>query len=176
MNKPFVLWGGVDINPELYGEERGTYTQTPNVKRDTLEFWQTRQHIREGNPIIGICRGAQLLCVLNGGKLYQHSEPTIQSHAIVVNDGTIFPNVIAGHHQIMQPKGNFVLLGWNEELVRVWKNNTDSELIRNTAEVVWWPETKCLAIQPHPEWAKHKDPFVIWLNETMKNLGINYEF
>ena len=84
MDKPLVLWGGVDINPERYGQRALSYTQQPNNYRDQEEFAAVYKAVKDGTPIIGICRGAQLLCIANGGTLYQHSAPHKHNHSIKV--------------------------------------------------------------------------------------------
>lgn len=176
MNKPLVLWGGVDINPTLYNQEPLLYTQTPNNYKDNLEIETIKEAWLEQKPIVGICRGAQLLCVMNGGLLWQHSEPENQQHSLETFDKNIFNKVIAGHHQIMRPRGKHSVLAWNPTPVKVFLTDKTFKLEEYTAEVVWWPKTKSLAIQPHPEWANKEDPFVKWINETMKNLNIEYSF
>lgn len=175
MKKPLVLWGGVDICPSMYNKPRLKYTQHPNDERDRKEKYLVENTIKENRPIIGICRGAQLLCALNGGELYQHSEPTTQCHSIMTRKG-LFENVTAGHHQIMMPKGNHTVYGWNPKFTRVWLYNDVSFMEQGLPEVVWWPETKCLAIQPHPEWAEEGNAFVEWLNTLIQSKHIDYKF
>lgn len=196
MKKPIVLWGGTDVDSFLYGEKRSKYSQQPDHSRDDVEWVQLEQAVIHKTPVVGVCRGAQLICAFNGGKLYQHSEPKEHSHSVEVvvhhvldnedpithepnelyETTEIIEHVSAGHHQIMRPAGNFILLGWNPEPVKVWRTDDDMVLEKNTAEVVWYPDTKMLAIQPHPEWAGKNDPFVKWINNTMKELEIDYEF
>lgn len=184
MKKPIVLWGGTDVDSFLYGEKHSKYAQHPDHSRDDKEWMMLEQAVLHKTPVVGVCRGAQLICVFNGGKLYQHSEPKEHCHSIVVNDSTfgyvydekVFQNVTAGHHQIMRPAGNFHLLGWNPEPVMVWANDDENFLERDTAEIVWYPDTKMLAIQPHPEWGVKGDKFVEWLNGLMRDLEIDYEF
>jgi gamma-glutamyl-gamma-aminobutyrate hydrolase PuuD len=176
VQKPLVLWGGVDICPSIYNEVPGKWTQKPDKDRDYREITAVNEYINEGLPVVGVCRGAQLLCAINGGTLYQHTEPLRQNHSIETKDGNLFAPVTAGHHQVMSPKGDFILYGWNPSLIKVFRENGDYFHVQNSAEVVYWPKTKCLAIQPHPEWAKENDPFVYWINKLMKELEIDYAF
>ncbi len=176
MKIPLVLWGGTDINSSLYNKPRSKYAQNPDVVRDMKEEHYIRLAVKKEQPIIGVCRGAQLLCAINGGTLYQHSVPKTQNHSILTLDGILFDNVRAGHHQVMNPSGKFIVYGWNPSHVKIWHDDEHTEEIKNTAEVVWWPETKSLGIQPHPEWSTPDDPFVIWLNDLIKRLGIDYVF
>jgi gamma-glutamyl-gamma-aminobutyrate hydrolase PuuD len=177
MQIPLVLWGGNDINPRYYGEEPHPHTQHPAHHRDLREFSEAEHAIKAGKPIVGVCRGAQLLCVINGGKLYQHTEPHKQNHDIVCKgQPEPFDKVSAGHHQIMKPSGNYEILGWNPNETKVWTSATEFHIEKNCPEIVWWPETKCLGIQAHPEWAHPDEPWAKYIDNLMEELGIDYSF
>lgn len=184
MNEPLILWGGTDITAAYYHQKSSIYAELPNNRRDKLEFEKASQAILDKQPIVGICRGAQLLCILNGGSLYQHSETDEQGHNIEcsTNDGTgqekilLIPNVPASHHQIMKPIGNFQLLGWNPNPVRLFDSDTTWHTEKNTPEIIWWPETKCLAIQAHPEWCSPNSGFLLYINKLLELLDINCSF
>ena len=65
-----LLCGGNDISPSFYGQEiLGAHDF--DAMRDTLEIELTRKFIDTGKPILGICRGLQLLNVTLGGTLIQ---------------------------------------------------------------------------------------------------------
>lgn len=163
MLKPLILWGGVDISPHWYDETPHPRTQSPNLERDRAEFEAVQQAVIEERPVIGVCRGAQLLCVANGGKLHQHvPEHMNNSHPILTYDDKIFRDVAADHHQVMIPAGDFI----------VYATAYDDYI----PEVVYWPTTKCLAVQPHPEWMDSDHPFNVWLNDLCKQLfNLDYE-
>ena len=68
-----LLPGGNDIHPAYYGEEDlGLSKLEP--ERDVPEFALADAFVRTGKPILGICRGAQVLAVALGGTLRQHIE------------------------------------------------------------------------------------------------------
>ncbi len=67
-----LLTGGVDIDPRLYGQRRGPYTQRPHRQRDQHELEALRRFLERDLPILAICRGHQLLNVALGGSLLQH--------------------------------------------------------------------------------------------------------
>ena len=69
-----LLTGGVDVNPRLYGEKRGTKTDLPNKERDEHEMALLRQALERDIPVLCICRGHELLNVALGGSLAQHIE------------------------------------------------------------------------------------------------------
>lgn len=108
-----LLSGGGDIDPTLYGQEnRGS--QPPDARRDAFELALTRAAVAKGIPILGICRGIQLLAVAFGGTLVQDiptalgvphpSDPAVRHEAV---GGAGFCRTILGesfivnstHHQ-----------------------------------------------------------------------------
>lgn len=68
-----ILCGGSDIHPNYYGEEINGSVNIDDV-RDRAEFALAKAFIDAGKPVMGICRGCQLLNVYFGGTLYQHIE------------------------------------------------------------------------------------------------------
>lgn len=65
-----LLPGGGDVDPARYGQEnRGSLGIDP--ERDALEFAALETALRRGLPVLGICRGCQLLNVALGGTLHQ---------------------------------------------------------------------------------------------------------
>jgi len=65
-----ILLGGSDISPHFYGE-RLTYAYPGSRKRDAVEWYLTRTALNREIPIMGICRGHQMLAVAHGVGLYQ---------------------------------------------------------------------------------------------------------
>ena len=67
-----VLTGGGDVDPARYGQVPLSTTGTPHPVRDEHEISLVRSALRLGLPVLGICRGAQVLNVALGGTLHQH--------------------------------------------------------------------------------------------------------
>lgn len=67
----FFFTGGVDIDPERYGEEPSENLGALQESRDDFEFRVFQEVIKTSKPILAICRGAQLINVALGGTLYQ---------------------------------------------------------------------------------------------------------
>ncbi|MER6062827.1 gamma-glutamyl-gamma-aminobutyrate hydrolase family protein [Streptomyces sp. NPDC001792] len=75
-----VIAGGPDVDPARYGAEREPRTGPPAVARDAWELALIGAALDAGMPVLGICRGMQLLNVALGGTLVQH----LEGHAEVV--------------------------------------------------------------------------------------------
>jgi putative glutamine amidotransferase len=65
-----LLLGGADVSPFFYGEPI-IDAQPPDRDRDVVEWILVRRAITERVPILGICRGHQMLAVAHGGTLWQ---------------------------------------------------------------------------------------------------------
>lgn len=175
--KPLILWGGEDVYPGFYGADPHPKAGPFNQNRDVDEISQVERALLIKQPIVGVCRGAQLLCVMNGGTLWQHSlGHRNNDHALYGPDGLICNSAAADHHQIMRPVGNHEVLAWDDTPTYVYNSNNDKFIIARVPEVVWWPDTKCLGIQPHPEWEKKGSCFLNWINSVIKEKGIYYVF
>ena len=66
----YLFTGGNDINPELYDEANVAATDV-NVIRDTMEKYIYGIAKKENKPLLGICRGIQIINALEGGTIYQ---------------------------------------------------------------------------------------------------------
>jgi putative glutamine amidotransferase len=73
-----VLAGGADLDPGLYGAEPEPLTD-PRPLRDAAELLLARAALKADLPILGVCRGMQLLTVAAGGRLHQHL-PDVLGH------------------------------------------------------------------------------------------------
>ncbi|HVA18633.1 MAG TPA: gamma-glutamyl-gamma-aminobutyrate hydrolase family protein [Solirubrobacteraceae bacterium] len=67
-----VLTGGADIDPAFYGQQAHAETVDTVPERDAFEIALTRAAIERDKPVLGICRGMQLINVARGGTLLQH--------------------------------------------------------------------------------------------------------
>lgn len=67
-----MLAGGADLDPASYGAERHPETQGTWPDRDRFELALARRALERDIPVLGICRGMQLLNVALGGTLVQH--------------------------------------------------------------------------------------------------------
>lgn len=75
-----LLTGGKDIDPAAYGQKPHPATDDPVCQRDAWEFTLLRAALKRRLPVLGICRGAQVLNVALGGTLHQHLPDVVGHH------------------------------------------------------------------------------------------------
>lgn len=121
-----VLPGGVDIDPSRYGQEnRGSVRMVPLL--DELQFAMLDAFVRSGKPVLGICRGQQLINVYFGGTLIQdlptafrhrsgrpgfdlvHGSRTVEGSWIHQIYGSAFTHNSA-HHQAVDLPGEGIII------------------------------------------------------------------
>ena len=76
-----VLVGGADVDPASYGESRSEETVETHPWRDENELRLVECFLNAGKPVLGICRGTQILNTFLGGTLHQHIPDVIGSSA-----------------------------------------------------------------------------------------------
>ena len=67
----FIISGGPDVNPMIYGEGKLDVCGDLSEKRDELEIQVIIEAMKQNKPLFGICRGFQLINSFLGGSLYQ---------------------------------------------------------------------------------------------------------
>ena len=75
-----ILTGGKDVDPAAYGQQPHPATEEPASDRDEWEFALLRAAIDRRVPVLGICRGPQVINVALGGTLHQHL-PDVLGHS-----------------------------------------------------------------------------------------------
>ena len=153
-----VITGGADVNPARYGHEPGPHTQAPENLRDDLEDSLLREALAQKLPILGICRGAQMLNVHCGGTLHQHLPDVVGHDRYRVGDGVFHPEPMT----IESPSLLHSILGESETQGHVYHHQAIDQVgpgLRVTArgfdgtiqaiEIENYPFG--LAVQWHPE-------------------------
>lgn len=148
-----VFTGGADISPCMYGAAASKLTSCL-PRRDIFEGI-VYQKARELNlPMAGICRGAQLLCVMAGGRMCQHVTGHTEGHDAEIRDGRRM-RVSSTHHQMMLPPKNAVPIAWAAtRLSRAYIGAGDrhlSPIPEREWEIVYFPNIRAVGMQYHPE-------------------------
>jgi putative glutamine amidotransferase len=75
-----VLSGGGDLDPAVYGAQRHPETASVRPHRDAAEAALLSAALHRGLPVLGICRGMQVINVIMGGSLHQHLPDVVGHH------------------------------------------------------------------------------------------------
>ena len=161
-----LLMGGSDVDPARYGEQPAAETEAPDAVRDELECALIAQALERDLPLLGICRGLQILNVQHGGSLVQHlpatarhrrktADRSLPAHTVEIVPGTLLAglagenltwDVNSRHHQAIARLGTGL---------RVSARDPDDR----TVEAVERPDRRfCIAVQWHPENQFSGDP------------------
>jgi putative glutamine amidotransferase len=104
----FLFSGGPDPLPLLYGETTIPRCGRIDCRRDTLEFALMRRAATLGKPVLGICRGIQILCAALGGTLWQDIPSQVPGavlheqedpydsgvHEVTIEPGTLLADIV----------------------------------------------------------------------------------
>lgn len=157
-----VLSGGIDIDPGLYGGS-GEYVKRPSKwerERDDFEQLALRMAWDKGLPVLGVCRGLQLINVTLGGSLVQdlgvggdeaheNAAGVDKQHGVTVLPGTLLQEIVrkdggmvnSAHHQAIDRLGDRLVVNCRAE--------------DGTIEGIEWAEPEgrsfLMAVQWHPE-------------------------
>lgn len=160
-----MFTGGEDVDPSYYNEEMGEHTYS-NISRDKKEVKIWEQAVALNKKIIGICRGAQLACVMSGGKLIQHcTDHNNNDHVIIGCWGKKDVEMIipGDHHQMMYPYDmpltDYRIIGYSKDRQsEYYLDGNDNRILVPKCfvepEIMVFTRTNALAIQGHPEWDK----------------------
>lgn len=154
-----ILTGGEDIDPQYYGEKPDSLCGRPDQERDIFDLTLFKLAKDRAMPILGICRGLQLVNVAMGGTLYQDipsqhpsdtkhmvgGGQTVIAHSISLQPGSEIASILgtssvqvnSRHHQGIKTLGT-------ELTATAWAPDSIIEAIED-------PYCPILAVQFHPE-------------------------
>jgi putative glutamine amidotransferase len=131
-----LLAGGADVDPASYGAERHPETGVTWPERDRFEIALTRRAIEREMPVLGACRGMQILNIALGGTLHQHLPDVIGTdvhrhtpgvfgdHEVRLERGSLAARAVGSegtlvkshHHQGIADLGEgLVATGWSDD-------------------------------------------------------------
>ena len=167
-----VLSGGADMNPLLVGEEPIPQLHGINPERDVPEFRLIRRALERQLPLLGICRGIQMLATAMGGSIYQdlgvqyteaplikHCQDLVReqaSHTVRIEQGTILESIFAPSHLPVDGDGCSLLQvnSFHHQAVRTTGSRlrVSARSMDGVIEAVESTEYKSiLGVQWHPE-------------------------
>ena len=168
-----LLPGGGDMDPKFYGQERIPAGGEPNLLRDAAEPLLLRAFLAADKPVLGICRGIQVMNAVLGGDLYQDIKPFehlphnghwAKVHTVTVRRGTLLSRILgqdtvlvnSQHHQAVDRVApGFTLAALSEDGI---------------VEAIEKPDARfCLGVQWHPEWLSDADPAMQGLFDAFVN-------
>lgn len=151
-----VLSGGVDVEPRRYGSERHPLAQPSRPDRDALDLGLARLTQDSDLPVLGVCRGMQVMAVAAGGSLEQHlpdrlgstehspAPGTYGSHEVVTEPGSLVAQLLGErvdvatyHHQGVATHPGLVPTAWTPDGV---VEALEAPGVRFRLGVQWHPE------------------------------------
>lgn len=162
----FLLTGGHDVSPTLYGAPISPKCGTPCRERDLMEKKILAKAIDADKSVLGICRGIQLMSVCLGGDLYQdlpsEHPSNIEHHMSAPYDRTAhYVNINAGTplHEILG-KDRIGVNSYHHQAIKNIAPSLRAEAVSDDGliEAVYLPEKRFIrAVQWHPEFSYEKD-------------------
>ena len=139
-----LLTGGGDVNPRLYNRKPHRKVYGVSEARDKVEIYALLMAAKHDWPVLGICRGSQLINVHAGGNLIQHIGGHYGEHMVLTMPGTTLHNVVGPdmmvtslHHQAVRK----VAPGYS----------VAARALDGTIEAVASDDGRVLGVQYHPE-------------------------
>lgn len=148
-----VFTGGADVTPSLYGD-KAHYTTGNSPFRDAQEKQFFKRALQADIPMVGICRGAQFLNVMSGGRMYQDVTEHCGDHEITDLVTGEIVLVSSTHHQMMMPPRDALIVATSSLAgKREWFDGeiAKKDISSEDIEVVYYRHTNSLCFQPHPE-------------------------
>ena len=156
-----LLSGGNDIDPACYGADPHPETGVPVPERDRMEVALVRRAVERDMPVLGICRGMQVINVAFGGTLLQHLPDEVGHGHHRLNPGTFD----GSEHDVRLDPGSLAAQAAGEELHKIKSHHhqgvamvapelrvTGRSTLDDLPEAVEAPDrTFVLGVQWHPE-------------------------
>ena len=154
-----MLTGGADINPIYYAEMKHPSTHFYR-QRDQKEKALIDQCLERGQGILGICRGAEWISIVGGGKLFQDVSGHQTGHAVQWGNLKTSIHTSSLHHQMCDLRNvpDAKVLAWARGISGHYdgnslnpENNSIKGYSLKEPEVFMIPRIRAFAIQGHPE-------------------------
>lgn len=159
-----LLSGGIDLNPELYGQQRHAEADVPDDARDQVEMRLLHQALDQNVPVLAICRGMQLFNVAHGGTLEQHiDDVAIHQRYDLAKKEPVHTVEVAGDSRLAAITGAgpvAVNSRHHQAVARLGEGlSVSARAADGVVEAVERPDLKfAVAVQWHPEDQAANDP------------------
>ena len=179
--KLILFTGGEDVSPKLYGETSPKNFCRNNPNRDRKEKLIFKRAIRNKIKMTGICRGAQFLNVMAGGKLVHHFEghASLGTHGLACSKNDKIIQVNSLHHQMIIPPSDGYIIAWSpNKLSEYYLGDKDLAMRWPGPEVegIYLPKIRACAVQGHPEMMpKESEGFVFYRQMVADFLDMSAE-
>ena len=131
-----VLTGGEDINPLIYKDSVNLEVcETINDRRDTLELKLIKYAFENQIPLVGVCRGMQLINVATGGTLYGDIPSQLGTGVVHRNNGEVMHEII-----LIEECPQIFPLGSNTFKVNSWHHQGLKDIAKNIKVVAQSPD------------------------------------
>ncbi len=138
-----ILSGGPDIEPARYGQQPGPRTTVVRPGRDAAELAFFRAAVSAGVPVLGICRGMQLMNVALGGTLIQHL-PDVVGH----EEHSPVPGAMGSHEVTPGPGSRLAgILGEGARVVPTHHHQGVDKLGAGLVATAWAPDGTVEAVE-----------------------------
>lgn len=157
--KLVLFTGGEDISPFMYDGEDSNLCYY-NTRRDMAEKKIYEVALKNGIKMAGICRGAQLLNVLAGGRMMRHINNHEAGHHYVITSTN--ENIITNslHHQMIIPGPDTHVVGWSRYKLSncfIGKGDKIEEWDGDEVEAIVIPSALSCGVQWHPEFMEKEN-------------------
>lgn len=181
-----ILTGGEDIAPSYYKEKKHPQAFDPKEDRDVSDYWLSKVAIEEDYPVLGTCRGMQMINIVLGGTLYQdlpseyisnlvHRDPKgedfVYHDCIIMDKSSHLYKILkteklivnAWHHQAVERLG---------EGLKITAKSSDGIIEGIELE----GKTFVIGTQFHPEWhvAGDKNYKFLPIFEALRDYGLKH--
>ncbi len=172
-----VIAGGEDVDPARYGAEQAPETGPCSALRDDLELAAVRLAHERGIPVLGVCRGHQVINVAFGGTLTQHLGGELgpvhlpplagraeRTHEVRLEADSVHATALGAtrlgvnsfHHQAVDAPGDGIrVVGWADD---------------GTPEAIQHADGRIVGVQWHPE-TFDGDPLFEWVVQMATGAG-----
>jgi putative glutamine amidotransferase len=172
-----ILAGGADVDPRIYGSQVTRHSTPLDPLQDEWEIALARTAVKWGVPVLGTCRGHEVLNVAFGGTLREHLDGPSSPH----HRRTVYP---------LQDRGHRIELAADSKLRELYGPTADVNRFHHQAierlgegvracahaedeviEAIEIDGADAIGVQWHPEFVEAGEPIIGWLVERGRDLA-----